>query len=408
MAKLEVSKSGYGVEVLSYYLWGQKTVPSPNELANNKWIDRKENIILNVSANDYMKYVDKYTSAANFGIFQKFFERLIPVTTPNGETILLNDKYTKTQMESVGAKINSDGYYELNIKQMSKILYNNENMLGDEPATDISHYTLDINSDNYAERAFVFGSTKMTFTTSDVRFLINATTFEPEFIDNLQIKPKNDNFDFEGGGTTAKVANHYLNKITDPSGIGRTVHFNFTDKDSIEHIKISRGEFSKLRTNFRNSEKFEPIDMAKAYERYFSDTIIPSGVIDYLDENNKLVMFDGSGDNSMSGTKAGNLDFNENLLSGIIGINNHYKQHIKNGITYIGGKGSDTITGTEFDDILYSNDKSLKDDNSSDTLQGGKGYDIYYANDKDTITDSVGKGKVYLNNTQSYLKGGRF
>ena len=87
---------------------------------------------------------------------------------------------------------------------------------------------------------------------------------------------------------------------------------------------------------------------------------------------------------------------------------NPHKDKLKNGITYVGGKGSDTIIGTEFDDILYSNDKSLKDDNSSDILKGGKGYDTYYANDKDIITDSDGKGKVYLNNSQSHLKGGRF
>ncbi|MDU5326580.1 hypothetical protein, partial [Campylobacter ureolyticus] len=47
---------------------------------------------------------------------------------------------------------------------------------------------------------------------------------------------------------------------------------------------------------------------------------------------------------------------------------NPHKDKLKNGITYVGGKGSDTIIGTEFDDILYSNDKSLKDDNSSDIL----------------------------------------
>ena len=38
---------------------------------------------------------------------------------------------------------------------------------------------------------------------------------------NLQIKPANDDFDYEGGGYIAKVANHYLKKITDPSGIGK-------------------------------------------------------------------------------------------------------------------------------------------------------------------------------------------
>lgn len=78
MATLDLSKSGYGVEVLSYYLWGQATAPNKSEIANGKWLQRNKEITLNVSAKEYMKYVDKYTSVANFGIFQKFFDNKVP------------------------------------------------------------------------------------------------------------------------------------------------------------------------------------------------------------------------------------------------------------------------------------------------------------------------------------------
>ena len=193
MATLDVSKGDYGVEALSWYLWGQAKAPNPNELANNKWMDRKENIVLNVSAVDYMKYVDNYTSAANFGIFEKFFNKTVITKLTNGEIYSFEDNYTKEQMDSVGAKINSNGFYELDIRQMGDIIYGKgknpffvENKY-QELSVDVSHYTLDVNSKNYAQRAFVFGSTDMTFTSKDVKFLINAKTFKPEYIDNLQI-----------------------------------------------------------------------------------------------------------------------------------------------------------------------------------------------------------------------------
>ncbi|MBF0984675.1 MAG: VWA domain-containing protein, partial [Campylobacter sp.] len=118
---------------------------------------------------------------------------------------------------------------------------------------------------------------------------------------------------------------------------------------------------------------------------------------------------------------------------------NHYKKHIPNGITYVGGAGSDRITGTDYDDILYGHDKegkdddeatdtlvggkgsdklyggkgddilvghtgSMIDDNIRDELYGGDGFDTYYVGDKDVIFDSDGKGKVVLENKE--LTGG--
>ena len=356
-----------------------------------------------------MKYVDKYTSAANFGIFQKFFDNKVPHPTGIAGTTMVSVPYTKEQMYSVGATINSDGFYELDIRQMGDIIYGKGknpffvNNQYKELSTDISHYTLDVNSNNYAERAFVFGSSDMTFTTKDVKFLINAKTFKPEFIDNLQIKPAEDDFNFEGGGVIAKVANHYLNKLTDPSGIGKTVQINFTDKDKIDHIKVSKDDFNKLKVKFDNSKNLTP--NLDAYEKYFNNTIIKSGVIDYLDENNKLVMFGSNNSDSMVNTQATNMNFNEALYSGFVGIYNHYiSSYYGKGITYVGGKGSDTITGTKFDDILYSNDNTGVDDNSPDTLKGGKGYDTYHAGDKDIIIDSDHSGEVIFDGIK--LNGG--
>ncbi|MCZ6174311.1 VWA domain-containing protein [Campylobacter ureolyticus] len=193
------------------------------------------------------------------------------------------------------------------------------------------------------------------------------------------------------------------------------------------------------------------ISAFKNIYKEFKNNIVNLDSIKYIDENGKFVMYDGSGDGKLNGTilddgfdlskdikvtdifsqnsiyniasvivdgilvnyasiKLSKETIISNVINGVVsafssgefdgGNINPHKDKLKNGITYIGGKGSDTIIGTEFDDILYSNDKSLKDDNSPDILKGGDGYDTYYANDKDIITDSDGKGEVYFNNTQ--------
>ena len=184
--------------------------------------------------------------------------------------------------------------------------------------------------------------------------------------------------------------------------------------------------------------------------------IKPSGVIDYLDENGKIVMFKGNENDKMVGTKAANFDFDgdvdvkyslkgfdvapDALLTKLFELN-HFKEHISRGITYVGGAGSDRITGTDYDDILYGHDKEGKDDDeATDTLVGGKGsdklyggkgddilvghtgsmidddirdelyggdgFDTYYAGDKDVIFDSDGKGKVVFEGVE--LKGGTY
>ena len=76
---------------------------------------------------------------------------------------------------------------------------------------------------------------------------------------------------------------------------------------------------------------------------------------------------------------------------------NRYKEHIPNGITYIGGAGADIIAGTRYDDILYGHDRDGKnDDGAEDTLiggegtdkmYGGKGFDTYYVGYKDIVGD---------------------
>lgn len=82
-----------------------------------------------------------------------------------------------------------------------------------------------------------------------------------------------------------------------------------------------------------------------------------------------------------------------------------------------GGKGNDTIKGSNFNDMLLGGDDMdtligndgndvLAGNAGKDNLQGGKGYDAYIADSLDTINDSDGQGKVYLDRADKQLTGG--
>ena len=70
MASLNL-KGDYGIEILSYYLWGESTPPSNLARKDNRVLiakdykarDEKAKITIQASALDYMKFVDRYTSA---------------------------------------------------------------------------------------------------------------------------------------------------------------------------------------------------------------------------------------------------------------------------------------------------------------------------------------------------------
>lgn len=130
-----------------------------------------------------------------------------------------------------------------------------------------------------------------------------------------------------------------------------------------------------------------------------SDTIYGDTSVDYLygadDENGeddtgtdylyggrgKDYLFGGAGDDYLYGgyDEKGKGDNAKNILKG--------------------GKGDDHLYGDDGNDELYGEDDNdtLVGNGGRDSLDGGDGYDTYEADEEDTILDSDGKGRVFLN-----------
>ena len=421
-AKLNLSgNNDFAAEILSWYIWGQPTAPSKAKIADAKWIGREENITLEVNTQEFLKKAGDFVNAKDFRLFKTFFsgKTVSGNKLNNGNPTLNEDQYERFE----------NGLYFLTQKQFAELFYgeykNSEekdekkayaaaNDPTGENAAAVSFYNRNLDNPDFAKLAFTFGSMDVGLNTSKIRYVLDEN-LNPILVKDIEYQFKAGDFNFEGGKGSGLV-NHILNKIANPSGIGKTVEIKFTGEASIDAGSMNKSNYEAM----KELEEYELGGNIKIIKNIFDpnfrkamglfeeeyNRIKSSGVINYLDENDKLVMYGTNKDDWLVEFQAENINFSEPMLSEFFNVKNHYKQYVKNGITYVGGKGSDRIVGSEYDDILYSNDKSNTDDKVKDILSGRSGFDTYYVGDKDIIFDSDGKGKVVFDGVE--LKGGTY
>ena len=456
----------FAIKILSWYLWGQEKAPKPEELADTKWIDRKGNIELEYSTVELLEKAGEFVNAKDFRLFEVFFSGK---TSKKNSLNNGNKQLTANQCEKF-----EDGKYYLTQDQFAELFYNDANDKTKEKAkkatTKVYLYNRALLDEDFAKVAFLFGSIAVGLDTDKIRYVLDEN-LNPICVENVKYKFDVGDFDYESNSTIANIVNWVLKQTTDPSNIGKKVLLkpiiDMTPKKDgtpMEDATINVGTIGQLDyylmgslenvqipTNSIDAEiQISKLVMeALAYYFEYKD-IKKSGVINYLDENGKLVIYDASQSNIIIGTHAKNFDFADNVeiklnkntkFSIPLAIFNHYKDRIPNGITYIGGAGADIIAGTKYDDILYGHDRDGKnddgakdvlvgdegsdrlyggqgedtligsfsqsvDDDTADELYGGDGYDTYYAGNKDIINDLDGAGKVFFDN--NLLIGGQY
>ncbi|QMT36029.1 calcium-binding protein [Neisseria wadsworthii] len=225
--------------VLSHYLWNSPTPPSCGDMKSR--MNRPNNSdreALKIDAVDYMKNGGgRFASAADFGMFQKFFDK----------SGLAAKEYT---FEEIGNEI----YGALKFADLQKTEFSKGFN------TDISQYIKGIKSADYDTRAFIFGSTKVSVTEEDLgklKFVVKEDGSKE--IQNLRITPNDsqENFDFKGGSSkpgfwskaekmVVDAANGAFSTIIDPKGIGRTVPFEFANKHELPYETIDANTFRRL------------------------------------------------------------------------------------------------------------------------------------------------------------------
>lgn len=290
MPRIDLNNSDYALEVLSYYIWGEKN--KPVNIADEKYANKNEEIVLEFSTELYLKKFFNINStntiktlAIKFGLFETFFNS-------NGKTKFgENLDYELLEKRAVPVQYFTANSYEVSLShsdfvdifyKMSDIDDNSNTwemydeykkvLDADKGTVGISFYDINTNmGEEFAKAAFVFGSTALTFNLNaslngeenGIKYILKVTinpdgtkTYTPDRVENLKIRPDIDNFDFTGGGLQAWLANGTLEDVLDPNGIGNKVTLKPDKVSYVNEIEttLTKGEFNEYLNSDDNTQ----------------------------------------------------------------------------------------------------------------------------------------------------------
>jgi hypothetical protein len=210
-------------------------------------------------------------------------------------------------------------------------------------------------------------------------------------INNFKITPyvnpgKFENFDFVSSDFVAGVGGNQLQNDLDPSKIGRTVNFAFTD--SIPTTIYTEDNF-KDDAQTASTWTHPSFGTLQTEIRQLEDNLFNSGVAQYLIDG-KPVLY-----STIDGATLSPL-----LIQSQAGFGHYYlNDYVQNGIVEIGGPAADTLIGSVNDDILIGNEgaDTIIAGMGSNYLDGGLDTDIalYELGGKTLILSSGGSAPTY-------------
>jgi len=261
----------------------------------------------------------------------------------------------------------------------------------------IRQVTLDDLSGDYWQRAYVWNSGEFMLS-DDVLFVFDVDG--TRHIENYAIVPLGqENFDFEGGGLLAKLANARLEPAIDPWRIGRKVRIDFVQNVTQTRSYTSNDYVADVATHALHltagvaAAATGGVGLA-AIESQLWD----SGVTRFLDAQNRAIIYGSLGADLLSPNR-----FDEfSILAFPLGhpLKPYAEQ---NGVVLVAGDGSDTLFGGDKDDRLDAGAQSdfLLGGKGDDLLIGGDGYDTYYwrtGDGFDRIVDADKQGRIVISN----------
>lgn len=330
-------------KITNLYLYGQETKPVILEDANLIRADLEENTtILNV--NDYMNSgAGRFAKPAQFYAIQEFFEPSTFSPLKN----LPSKKYPKKEIFSL-----------LGILE-------DEDDFG-KRAFVMQQYDYEDDIDDYAERVYVFNSSK--FTMGEATFVVGADG--ERYIDNLKVRPFDgespDNFDFRSSdGPTAVGNTFFLEPAVDPSEIGRKVDFSFQGKiaalNGYDKAQYD-DDFLYIENSFANPTggAFSTLDEMRG----IANKLFSKGITRFLDAQSRPILYGTDGEDK-------NIELGNDAFASLAGFETIYDERI-NGYVIYAGAGDDRIKGYN----KFNGTTELGFD-ADDRLFGGFGDDTF-------------------------------
>ena len=166
-----------------------------------------------------------------------------------------------------------------------------------------SQYQIDVNSLDYAQRAYVFNTTSFAVS-GDTTFVINPDGSRS--ISQVALLPVDDNFDFVSTGVIGPIGNELVLKPQiDPYGIGRTLDIQFTDtsKNLIERITNYDYEQDKINAaNVPTTNSLLAIPHLSDAMFQVVNELKTSGTIEYISENGSWIIYGSAEGDTLYGT----------------------------------------------------------------------------------------------------------
>lgn len=387
-------------EMISYYLYGQRT--KPGNLLDDKIISSDRNNLVTEAHINSIEFMTteagRYVGLGNFAGVRKFLA---------GEYA---DKLGVGKVYNTEDFFNEIGYpgYPTNEKTQLSVL----------------NYGLDTNSNDYVDRSYVFGS--MSFTINpDAQFIVEKDgSFH---IKNISVIPVDDNFDYKSDNDVAQLTNLLTEGAIDPYHIGKTVKIVFDEKDKLQKMDLDKSDLPSLikQENYLQDLITEAKDYSSSLPNNIPipdagkllealETLIKNDIISYVDNSGRAIIYGSSKQDNLSDGELTNLVLQKSILLSIanlpsslnlneqlINLINLAKSLLtRKGISIVSGDGDDSLTGTKYSDALYggSDDDSLNGAEDNDYLNGGLGNDILDGGDgDDNLVDEKGNDTYIFN-----------
>ena len=363
-------------EITNWYLYKQENTPTEEERLDFSKIVAPGSKRIYVDVNLFMTGPGRFVTAADFMFVGIFLNPDNYYATTDHEVLKIAStfknlergrRYTKAEivnMINYGGASQTLGFY-------------------------------DDGQDDVLERAYIWNTTAFKIS-NDAVFVVDKEG--NRYIENFAIVPHSnephredeneeskkygiENFDFKGG-FFSEIVNGYLRKNIDPSGIGKTVEIIFTGKREVDKQYFTYEDF--LAETHKKSH-FSLITGDIVSHRTLGGELIQrlweSGSIQHLYQGKPIIYGSEKNDN-LKGTvtqKGVDIDTPEEVSNAFgepaVVPKHPLKNYVENGIAYVTGGGDDTVTGTQYDDIMLGG-------LGNDILNGGDGDDIIYGNDK--------------------------
>lgn len=293
--------------IISLYLYGKINPPSSADLLSDQWIRSKA--IPAVPATATSPKIPAVTHGTTITLDQHEYMTIGPGRFATPEKFNLVNKF-----------LDGNSTMPIGITSLNNIIDpdNKYGFIDNDAKSTVYQYVMGTFDADYAERAYVHGTTGFKITSGD--FVVNIDGSRE--IRNLEIKSMNDNFDYDSINPIAQITNYLTKDQIDPSKIGRTVTIDFNKntvgsvtelitKTTLNLLKEDHKSEDLLNDSFKVlSDKKDIVSAFKSFIQSSQDSLIlpiylpikfllayqdikNSGIINYIDNANHFIFFDG-------------------------------------------------------------------------------------------------------------------